>query len=71
MASLEDLSQRGALAAERCVRDSIEMDYAFQLGKLDEWIERKYAELLGAHDVNSYSGVGITPGVIPGTDPQP
>jgi len=51
MPTLEEISDAAAKQHEQCVRECIELDYAYQVGKIDEWVERKYQELMGyGHD---------------------
>ena len=70
MATLEELSEQAAGAAEQLVRDSIAMDYAYLTGNFAEWIEKKYDQTLGPQNVNSS---GTAPGTVigpsGGTDP--
>jgi hypothetical protein len=47
MPTLEEISQQAAADCERCVLESMQIDYAWMNGKLDEWVERKYARLMG------------------------
>lgn len=62
MPTLEEISDAAAQKHEQCVRECIEMDYAFKVGKLDEWVERKYQQLMSEAD-------GGQPTNNSGTDP--
>ncbi len=43
MTDSENVAERGAEAHERFVRENREIDLAWKVGKLDEWIEEKLA----------------------------
>lgn len=64
MPTLEELVESGAIAAERCVRESKLIDYAWLADRAEiargrephhfyELIDRQYAALLGAIDGDS------------------
>ena len=48
MPTLEEISESACEAHEQCVRESIAMDWAYQQGKLDEWCEAKYEQVMAA-----------------------
>lgn len=52
MPTLQEISEQAAAAHEKSVRESIEIDYAWKVGKLHEWVDKKYAELLGQSNGN-------------------
>lgn len=63
MPTLEEISDAAAKQHEQCVRECIEMDYAFKVGKLDEWVNRKYQQLMGeAHGGQPVNDGGTNPG---------
>lgn len=79
MPSLHEISEAGAAAHERCVRESIAMDYAYLADtraieggtrptRLNQLIERQYQQALRNLNVDGDlgSGTGIDPGSNPG-----
>lgn len=56
MPTLQEISEQAAMDAEKCVRDSMAVDYAWKTGRLDEWLDRKYAELIGEPNGNGNAG---------------
>lgn len=48
MPSLEAISESAIAAHEQCVRESIALDYAYQTGKLAEWVDNKYKQVMAA-----------------------
>lgn len=64
MPSLEEIIEQGAASAERMMRESMAIDYAWMTGNLDEFVDRKYAQLMGELDGGSAGGGN------PGADPQ-
>jgi hypothetical protein len=72
MPTLEEISEQAAADAERCVRESVAMDYAWQQGKLADFLERKYAAVMEQCYGGESSGVGGTgDGANPGANPGP
>lgn len=65
MATLEAISESAIAAHEQCVRESIALDYAYQAGKLDEWMDKKYNQVMAAAYGDSSNGAN--PGTNPGT----
>lgn len=62
MVTLEEISESASAAHEQCVRESIAADYAYQAGKLDEWIDRKFNQVMAAAYGDSGTGSGTNPG---------
>jgi len=71
MPTLEEISEQAALDAEKCVRDSMAIDYAWKTGHLDEWVDRKYAELIGETNGNGNPGASGNGGTTPDTGTNP
>ena len=46
MPTLEEISAQATKQHEECVRECIELDYAFKVGKLAEWVDRKYERMM-------------------------
>ncbi len=63
MATLEAISESAIAAHEQCVRESIALDYAYQDGKLDEWLDKKYKQVMAA----AYGDSGPSSGTNPAT----
>lgn len=61
MPTLEEISESASAACEQCVRESIALDYAHQQGKLDEWLDHKYRQVMAAAYGDSGSNSGTNP----------
>lgn len=68
MPTLQEISEAGAAAQERMVRESIAMDYAYladitalenggKANRLHDFIDRRYTETLGEFYGNSNGGI--------------
>lgn len=62
MTDLKTISESAIAAHEQCVRESIALDYAYQAGKLDEWLAKKYNQVMAAAYGDSNNGAGTNPG---------
>jgi hypothetical protein len=69
MPTLQEISEAGAMAAERCVKESIAMDYAYMAdmheiengrpgNRLHSLIGKLYGNAIGALDGNGNHGIG-------------
>jgi hypothetical protein len=67
--TLQEISEQGAAAAEQMVRECIEMDYAFETGNLQEWIDRKYARVKEETYGNGNPGPADNGGTTAGPNP--
>lgn len=61
MPTLEQISELAAEANEQMVREVIALDYAYKTGKLDDWMDRKYQQVMQAAYGDSGSDTGTNP----------
>lgn len=67
MPTLEQISEAAATASERIVQESMALDYAYQAGKLTEFVDRKYQQLTTELYGDSGSNAGQSSGTNPAT----